>query len=466
MSTRRLAIPLFVALSILHTWPMLPRAASHILDEGDSMLNGWLMAAVSRALATHPLHFFDINAYYPYRQALSTLDHQLSAVVLAGPVYLATGNPHLALNLYTIATFVLSGVFCARLVAELTDSEPAGLVAGSLFAFSAARLENINHAHVLGNCWLPLALLFTHRYVALPTWRRLAAATGAALMLALTTWYNAVLGPLAIAIVAAAGLMRHRATAPAAIRRLAVAGVAAGIVVAAIALPYARTVRNFQSPPGHTAEPIDGEARGTPLNHRTISSATIQDNATGVEGFAGAAVGTPAPWLAAVRGLGRPTGRFFPGVAGALLAGLALVLIIREQAHASWLAWPALALAAIFAAAVLSVAGGRRYGGPIHVTRLEWFFPTLVAAFAVWIFLPLKAAPSRTWIRDARTYLVLAIVGGALALGVSVYASGTLVARGIYPADLPGFNLLRASVRFGSGGARRLRLCRRDAPRA
>jgi interleukin-like EMT inducer protein len=44
---------------------------------------------------------------------------------------------------------------------------------------------------------------------------------------------------------------------------------------------------------------------------------------------------------------------------------------------------------------------------------------------------------------------VLAIVGGALALGVSVYAWGTLVARGIYPAELPGFNLLRASVRFG-----------------
>ncbi|HEX9367970.1 MAG TPA: hypothetical protein VF921_15170, partial [Vicinamibacterales bacterium] len=171
---------------------MLPRAASHILDETDSMLNGWLMAAVSRAFVTHPLRFFDINAYYPFRQALTTLDHQLSGVVLAGPVYLATGNPQLALNLYTIATFVLSGVFCARLVAELTDSESAGLVAGSLFAFSAARLENINHSHVLGNCWLPLALLFIHRYVALPTWRRLAAATGAALMLALTTWYNTV----------------------------------------------------------------------------------------------------------------------------------------------------------------------------------------------------------------------------------------------------------------------------------
>lgn len=449
MPSRRIALPLFVVLSIVHTWPMLPKAASHIMDEGDSMLNGWLMAAVSRALATHPLRFFDVNAYYPYREALTTLDHQLSAVVLAGPVYLATGNPHLALNLYTIATFVLSGLFCARLVAELTDSESAGLIAGSLFAFSAARLENINHAHVLGNYWLPLALLFTHRYVARPTWRRVAAATGAALMLALTAWYNAVLGPLAIAVVAAAGLMRHRATAPAAIGRLAVAGLAAGIVVAAVALPYARTVRNFQSPPRQASEPIGGEAGATALNHRTISSSTIQDNSTGVEGFAAAAAGTPAPWLAAVRGVGTPTGRFFPGVAGALLAGLALMLVIREQSRASRLAWPALALAAIFAVAVLSVTFGRQYGWPIHVTRLEWFFPALVGSFVLWIFLPLEVAPSRSWIRDARTYLVIGIVGGALALGISVYAWGTLVARGIYPADLPGFNLLRASVRFG-----------------
>src|SRR4051812_37490818 len=120
--SRRSLILLFALLAVVHTWPLLPQAATHTLDDTDSLLNAWLIAAVSRALASHPLTFLDINSYYPYHHALTTLDHQLSAVLLAGPVYLVSGNAQLALNLYTFATFVLAGVFCALLVRELTGS--------------------------------------------------------------------------------------------------------------------------------------------------------------------------------------------------------------------------------------------------------------------------------------------------------------------------------------------------------
>src|SRR5258708_34700204 len=95
--------------------------------------------------------------------------------MLAVRLYVLTRNPLLAVNLYTIATFALSGIFTARLVRDLTESDGAGLIAGSLFAFSGARLENINHTHVLGSFWLALMLLAVRPYVAVATWRRWAA---------------------------------------------------------------------------------------------------------------------------------------------------------------------------------------------------------------------------------------------------------------------------------------------------
>ena len=438
----------FVLLAAVHTWPLLPQAASHSLDDGDSILNGWLLASVTRALVTHPLTFFDINAYYPYHHALATLDHQLSAAVFTGPVYLVSGNAQLALNLYTFATFVLGGVFCATLAAELTGSTGAGLVAGSLFAFSSGRMENLNHSHVLGNFWLPLALLLMHRYTVAPSWRRLAGAVVAALMLALTAWYNAALAPLAIGIVAVAGFVSHRPSAGTLVR-LACGAAAAGLIVAAIAWPYTRVVRQFRATGGYLSIPPGGDAPG-PSGHRSFDPSVIQDNSTGLEAFAGVRATASAPWLKPLRNVGLVGGRFFPGVAGAALALLAIALLVSAQARASPLSWPAFVFAAIFAVATASLATGHPIGWALILSRSTWFFALLVASFAIWILLPAPASPSHPWLGHARTYFVIALAGGALSLGVSVYLSGVRIAHGIYPAGLPGFDLLRAPVRFGA----------------
>lgn len=450
-SSSRSVLLLFILLAAVHTWPLLPQVASHTLDDGDSILNAWLLAAVARAIATHPLTFFDINAYYPFHDALATLDHQLGAVLFTGPVYLVSGNPQLALNLYTFATFVLSGVFCAMLAVELTGSTGAGIVAGSLFAFSSGRMENLNHSHVLGNFWLPLALLLLHRYLAAPTWRRLASVMAAALLLALTAWYNAALGPLALGIVAAAAILRHRPGA-AAVARLALGAVAAGVVIAAVALPYTRVAREFRSPPRFASASAGPETPPDPAadGHRSFSASAIQDNSTGLQAFVGVRQTASAPWLERLRKSGLVGGRFFPGVAGAALALMAVTLLVRAQARASWLSWPALGLAAIFAFAVLSLATHRFLGWPLVMSRSTWFFALLVGSFVAWIALPMPAEPPYPWLDHARTYFVIALVGGALSLGVSVYLWNTPIARGIYPASAPGFDLLRAPVRFGA----------------
>jgi hypothetical protein len=444
---RRATIPFFIVLAVAQTWPMLPHAASWVLDPVDGLLNAWLLAAVTRSLLAHPFAVFDVNAYYPFHTVLATLDHQASAVMLAGPLYLLTRNPLLAVNLYTIATFALSGIFTARLVRDLTESDGAGLIAGSLFAFSGARLENINHTHVLGSFWLPLMLLAVRRYVALPTWRRWAGLVASALLCALCAWYYAVIAPIALAIAAAADLIRTPDTRRAALSRIGAAALVAAVILGAVALPYVRVSHEFRPDVRHLSDVTEfGPREPRPPQHRQISASVIQDNSASLEDFLSVAASDRVPWLAADRGLGLPGARVFPGFAGALLAAAAIVLLCRERLRASWLAAIGPLLTAVLIVAAV---------GPAHraiplagsIVRAPGFLAALVASFLLWMVLRPRAETG--WTADARMYLILAVVGGALALGPEVFVMGRPIAQGIYPSDWPPFSLLRASSRFG-----------------
>lgn len=426
---------------------MLPRAATSILDPVDSLLNAWLLAAVTRSFIAHPLAFFDINTYFPFHNGLATLDHQVSAVLLAGPLYLISGNPLLAVNLYTIATFALSGIFTARLVRELTGSDGAALIAGCLFAFSGARLENINHSHVLGNFWLPLMLLALRRYVESPTWRRLSALLAWALLCALCAWYNAVIAPLALLIAGAAELIRVPGNRSAALWRAGAGSIVAAVVVGVMALPYVRVGGEFRPQIPHASDvPEYGRPEPPIPEHREISRSVIQDNSASLENFVAVAGANRMPWLRGVRGLGLPGARFFPGFAGALLAAVAILLLLREQARTSRVALIGPAMAALL---MLSAFPAVRWATPViaSMTRAPGFLGLLVASFVVWMIS--RPRDGARWAGEARTYLILAVVGGALSLGPTVYAARTAVAHGIYPAEWPPFNLLRASSRFG-----------------
>src|SRR5205814_2121944 len=80
-------------------------------------------------------------------------------------VFLATGNAVLAHNVLTLASLLISALGMYLLVKRLTGNELAGLVAGSIFAFCAARQAHLEHVNLLQFGWLPLALLCLHNAV-------------------------------------------------------------------------------------------------------------------------------------------------------------------------------------------------------------------------------------------------------------------------------------------------------------
>jgi hypothetical protein len=159
-------LALFFALTILMTNPLVLHLADAVEDKQDGLLNTWIIAWVGHALTTDPLHLFDANIFYPYRNTLAFSEVLLPQGLLALPINLASGNTILGYNLVLLFSFLLAAYGMYLLVLDLTYQRAAGIVAGIIFAFNPFNLGNLAQVQLLSFGWLPLALLALHRVIA------------------------------------------------------------------------------------------------------------------------------------------------------------------------------------------------------------------------------------------------------------------------------------------------------------
>ena len=96
-----------VLLAVLHTWPLAtaPGTLSRN-DNGDAMLNEWIVAWVQHQLPRHPLQLFQANIFYPARDTLAFSEPLIVPAILGSPVRLAGGSPVLVSNLLLLLGLV------------------------------------------------------------------------------------------------------------------------------------------------------------------------------------------------------------------------------------------------------------------------------------------------------------------------------------------------------------------------
>lgn len=154
------ALPLFVALAVIHTWPLATDPA-HLSrnDNGDTLFNEWVLAWVTYQAPRDLRHLFDANILYPERSTLAFSDALIFQSILAAPVLWLGGSPVLAYNLVLIAGFALTGWAMCLVVRRWTGSWLAGLVAGMIFGVNAHTLTRLPHLQAQHGEFLPLAML-------------------------------------------------------------------------------------------------------------------------------------------------------------------------------------------------------------------------------------------------------------------------------------------------------------------
>jgi hypothetical protein len=154
---------MFVAFSILMTYPVIVNLSDTLVSWGDPVFQAWTMAWNVRAWTTNPLDVFNANVLYPYRNTLAYSDHLFGQTIMIAPILLLTDNPILVDNISRLIALTLTGFFTYLLVYDMTGNRLAGIVAGFAYAFIPNRMAHIEHLNILTAQWMPLALLVARR---------------------------------------------------------------------------------------------------------------------------------------------------------------------------------------------------------------------------------------------------------------------------------------------------------------
>ncbi len=162
------ALLLYGALAVVFTYPLVLNL-DRVNGSGDPAVMVWSMAWIPHALLTEPATLYGANILHPTPDALAHTDLLLTSALLAAPFFLLTGNALLGFNVVMLLTYVLSGYATFLLVRRLLAGRPyavhAALFAGTLYAFCPYRLAHVAQLNTMTTYWLPLILLFMHRYL-------------------------------------------------------------------------------------------------------------------------------------------------------------------------------------------------------------------------------------------------------------------------------------------------------------
>ncbi len=148
----------FLALAVVHTWPLATDPA-HLSrnDAADAQLNAWIVSWVAHQAVRDPIHLFDANIFYPERRTLAFSEPLIVPGLLGAPIRWAGGSPVLTYNLLLLSGFVLTALAMYALARRFTGSHVGGLFAGSVLAFNAHTMTRLPHLQAIHAEFLPLA---------------------------------------------------------------------------------------------------------------------------------------------------------------------------------------------------------------------------------------------------------------------------------------------------------------------
>jgi hypothetical protein len=203
------AAALYAVLTVLLTWPVAARLASHVPFYNDSWIFVWDLYWFRDALLSPALSLYETPLLF-HPNGIPLAFHTLTPLngALALPLVGLLG-PLAAHNVLFLASFVLTALAMTLLAFRVTGSRAGALLAGFLFAFSPYRMAHGYHLNLLSLETLPLFALSIVCFLEKPRWRSAvsAAALGAATYyLCLVYGYFAFL--LALVLVGHAALTR------------------------------------------------------------------------------------------------------------------------------------------------------------------------------------------------------------------------------------------------------------------
>ena len=146
MKRAAIACGVFLALSVLHTWPIARAPRQNSLNaNADAQLNAWIVSWVAHALFTQPSRLYDGNIFAPEPRTLAYSDPMVVPGIAGAPLRWMGASPVLTFNILLIAGLTMTAASAWFVIWRWTGSSTAGLVAGALAAFNVHLLTRLPH---------------------------------------------------------------------------------------------------------------------------------------------------------------------------------------------------------------------------------------------------------------------------------------------------------------------------------
>ncbi len=259
-------ILLFLLVTIF-TFPLLFHMQnSTIAAEGDPLLNTWILSWDTHALLHSPADLFQANAIYASPDMLAFSEHLLSLDILATPIIVTTRNPLLAYNFLLFFGLVFSGLGAYLLIKYLTGSRYGAFAGAVFFALCPYKISQLSHLQICFTAFLPLLLLYLHKFLDAGLTRHLALFGLFYLAQVLASWYYMIFASTAVVLLLGWKLLWERGERKELLRRLgkvAVGGAAVAALTLPFVLPYLRHRNNIVDFARPMHEVVLGSARLT-----------------------------------------------------------------------------------------------------------------------------------------------------------------------------------------------------------
>jgi len=122
-------------------------------------------------LVHRPHRLFDLEQCHPIENALALGEPMIVDGVLGIPAQLVSGDPLVTFTWVLIVVTLLGALSLYLLIKEWTGLPAAGIVAGLLYGFHAAKIGDVVHFFVWDLSWAALGLLFARRLFERSRWR-------------------------------------------------------------------------------------------------------------------------------------------------------------------------------------------------------------------------------------------------------------------------------------------------------
>lgn len=160
-----LVLSYFIFATAYITHPLLFNLSSLTFESGDVHLITWILNWDIHALLSNPLHIFQANIYYPYANTLAFSDAFITSAIIGILPVILTKEPLVAFNINYLFTLTSLGFCTFLLVRYMSSSIYAGIISGTLVAYSTYTLTKYMHLQVISIQWIPISLLFFFLYI-------------------------------------------------------------------------------------------------------------------------------------------------------------------------------------------------------------------------------------------------------------------------------------------------------------